>query len=118
MSEYPATSRVAGCSRGGPALAFLRECPGVGYGTAVSLAAHFRGRKISHLLRCGAADLQAAAPWLSAKQRRNLLPPSLANKKKLVVVVEKNKKKQENPLALVKSPGSPRPLVPSTRNYS
>ena len=58
---------------GGPALAFLRECPGVGYGTAVSLAAHFRGRKMSQLLRCGGGDLQAAAPWLSAQQRRNLL---------------------------------------------
>jgi hypothetical protein len=84
VSECPNTlQQVAGCSRGGPALAFLRECPGVGYGTAVSLAAHFRGRKISHLLRCGAADLLAAAPWLSAKQRRNLLLPSLANKKQL-----------------------------------
>ena len=78
MSECPNTlQQVAGCSRGGapggPALAFLRECPGVGYGTAVSLAAHFRGRKMSQLLRCGGGDLQAAAPWLSAQQRRNLL---------------------------------------------
>ena len=56
-----------------PAVRFLREAPGVSYSTAVSVVAHFRGRKMSQLLHCGAGDLKEAAPWTTDQQRRNLL---------------------------------------------
>jgi hypothetical protein len=53
-------------------LDFLRGAPKVSYAAALRLVAHFRGRRLQHILAATPAELAAALPWYSEQQCRNL----------------------------------------------
>ena len=73
-AERAANRTLRPCLSGSEeAVGFLRHAPGVSYSTAVSLVAHFRGRKMAELIQCTSTDLDVATPWLTDQQRRNLL---------------------------------------------
>jgi hypothetical protein len=49
------------------------SAPRRAYPAALALLSHFRGKKLQELVHATAGDLQAATPWLTLQQRRNVL---------------------------------------------